>query len=360
MAQLNKLNQWIRVSRPPIFYDDFSADHVFRSVAGSNIHGTSGDDMMVITNAGTMSGGSGNDTYHVFNANSSIFEEVNGGVDSVRTSLNFVLPANIENLRLNRLEGNQSLTGVGNELNNFMTCNSDCMLYGLDGNDTLDGGEGTLVTMFGGSGHDTYIVNDATDIVVEVTQGGRDAGGIDTVKSSINYTLTDFVENLVLQDQATMGTGNKLNNVIIGNDNGNILSGLAGNDKLIGGSGNDVLEGGAGADVMIGGGGADTFVFASDALTLSGPGSAPCAVDSISDFLHGTDKIDLSMIDADTTVSGDQAFHLLAPGAALTRHAGELSYINGVLSGDVNGDGKADFQINFLNHATLTAGDFVL
>ena len=324
-----------------------------------------------------MSGGSGDDTYHVFDVDASISEQVNGGVDTVWTYFNFILPQNLENLTLTRLAGTSSLTGVGNELHNVMTGNSNCLLYGLDGNDTLsggdfsmldggngndylDGGKGIAVTMFGGSGHDTYIVDDAQDLVVEVTRDGRDTGGIDTVKSSVNYTLTDFVENLVLTGEAKIGTGNNLDNVIIGNDNGDSLSGLTGNDKLIGGSGNDTLEGGAGADVMIGGGGADTFVFAFDALTLSGPGSAACAVDSISDFLHGIDKIDISKIDADTTMSGDQAFHLLAAGASFTHHAGELSYVNGVLSGDVNGDGKADFQITFLNHATLTAGDFVL
>ncbi len=66
----------------------------------------------------------------------------------------------------------------------------------------------------------------------------------------------------------------------------------------------------------------------------------------------------LLYIDANTGVSGDQAFHFVGA-AAFSGHAGELRFEGGVVSGDVNGDGHADFEIG-VNVATLSAADFVL
>src|SRR5207245_1322880 len=76
--------------------------------------------------------------------------------------------------------------------------------------------------------------------------------GIGTVFSSINYTLSSNVENLILAGSSGLsGTGNALDNVIIGN---------SGNNVLTGGAGNDTLDGGAGADTLVGGAGDDTYV----------------------------------------------------------------------------------------------------
>jgi Ca2+-binding RTX toxin-like protein len=124
------------------------------------------------------------------------------------------------------------------------------VLVGHDGNDLLDGGPGADV-MVGGAGNDSYYVDQVGDIVLEV--GPLD--GVDTVFSSISYTLGEYVENLVLTGTAaTNGTGNTADNVITGNAAANTLSG---------GTGNDTLDGGAGVDRLIGGAGADTFVFSS-------------------------------------------------------------------------------------------------
>jgi len=105
-------------------------------------------------------------------------------------------------------------------------------------------------------GDDTYIVDHTGDVVVEL-----DGEGVDTVQSSVSYTLSANVENLVLTGSASInGTGNALDNVITGNSGNNALYGLGGNDTLNGGSGNDTLDGGEGADVMAGGLGNDTYV----------------------------------------------------------------------------------------------------
>jgi Tol biopolymer transport system component len=89
-------------------------------------------------------------------------------------------------------------------------------------------------TLAGGAGNDTYVLARA-DIVQE-----QPNGGIDTIRSSITYSLVDTdgngtlggnVENLTLLGSENLdGTGNALNNVLTGN---------AGNNRLDGGSGID-------------------------------------------------------------------------------------------------------------------------
>ena len=111
---------------------------------------------------------------------------------------------------------------------------ADAWLYGLAGNDTLNGGLGAD-TMYGGVGDDTYIVDNAGDIASE-----RLSEGTDTVQSSVAYTLGANLENLTLTGTAATGTGNALDNVITGNASANTLDGGAGIDTLAGGLGNDI------------------------------------------------------------------------------------------------------------------------
>ena len=115
-------------------------------------------------------------------------------------------------------------------------------MYGELGNDILNGGTGADI-MLGGAGNDTYYVDNIGDKVYETkttSSSSGDAGGIDKVNSSISYTLTSFVENLSLTGTTAInGTGNGLNNTIIGNSGANTLNGGLGNDTLTGGSGKD-------------------------------------------------------------------------------------------------------------------------
>jgi Ca2+-binding RTX toxin-like protein len=129
-------------------------------------------------------------------------------------------------------------------------------MYGGEGNDTLDATGQGPDNLFGGIGNDVYIVDSIGDNLVEDALNG----GIDTVRSSVNYTLDANVENLVLTGIANIsGNGNALNNEITGNSGSNNLSGGAGNDTINGGAGNDNMSGGAGNDSMIGGSGSDTL-----------------------------------------------------------------------------------------------------
>lgn len=134
-------------------------------------------------------------------------------------------------------------------------------LYGLDGDDTLEGGVGNDTLnggkgadkMFGGKGSDTYFVDDTCDEVIECA-----GEGVDTVKTYLDYTLSEHVENITaLGCEDLCLTGNVQNNVLVGNSGNNHLDGGAGHDILYGGDGNDHLYGGSGNDVLYGGNGDD-------------------------------------------------------------------------------------------------------
>jgi len=139
-------------------------------------------------------------------------------------------------------------------------------LSGLDGNDTLNGGAGHD-NMTGGSGNDIYIVDNANDTVIEALNGG-----LDTVQTTLaNYTLGANVENLVHTSASNfIGTGNALDNVIVGNIGNDTLNGFGGNDTLIGDAGNDTLNGGDGDDTLVGGDGNDMLTGGIGADALMG------------------------------------------------------------------------------------------
>jgi Ca2+-binding RTX toxin-like protein len=111
---------------------------------------------------------------------------------------------------------------------------------------------------------------------------------------------------------------------------------------------------------LIGGAGADRFVIAAPSYSPVG-----LKADKIVDFSHGQgDKIDLSPIDANVWVAGNQAFHFIGSGL-FTHAAGELRYAytsptTTTVAGDVNGDGTSDFHIVLSGNVALTAADFVL
>ena len=132
-------------------------------------------------------------------------------------------------------------------------------LTGGSGNDVLNSKNGSD-TLSGGAGDDTYNIVAGRTQVVETA-----GGGTDTVIVKGDYTLAANVENLTINQTATdgwSGTGNELNNVILGNAGNNFLDGAGGNDTINGGAGNDGISGGAGNDQLTGGAGTDTFKFA--------------------------------------------------------------------------------------------------
>jgi Ca2+-binding RTX toxin-like protein len=191
----------------------------------------------------------------------------------VRTGTSFS-----ETLRGTRLS--DSLYGLG----------GNDTLIGKQGNDYLDGGTGND-RMEGGKGNDTYIVDStgffgsSSDQVVENFNQG-----IDTVRASVSYTLGTNVENLTLTGfSAINGTGNTLNNYIIGNSAANRLDGGFGNDTIDGGSGNDTLLGGDGNDSLIGGLGSDTISGGNGNDTINGYGTSAFGGTQLDTLSGGTD-----------------------------------------------------------------------
>ncbi|MDP4300556.1 beta strand repeat-containing protein [Leptothrix discophora] len=220
---------------------------IIGNAAANNLDGRAGADSLI--------GGLGDDTYVIDNASDTLTELAGEGNDTVKSSVTYALGVNLENLTLT---GNTAINGTGNALANVLTGNAAANI--------LDGGAGAD-TMIGGAGNDTYFVDCAPyrkypfggwlgklfstyvpgDSIVEVVDSG-----VDTVNSSINYTLGDNLDNLTLLGvSALQGTGNSLSNLISGNYGNNILRGEAGNDTLDGGSGIDSLNGGTGDDTYI-------------------------------------------------------------------------------------------------------------
>jgi trimeric autotransporter adhesin len=240
-----------------------------------DVNGTGNDlDNTIIGNSGnnilnggagidTLTGGVGNDIYFV-DAGDRVFENPDGGIDSVFSTATFSLGDNLESLTLQPGAGN--IDGTGNALNNTIT--------GNEGNNVLDGGLG-IDTLIGGSGNDVYVIETPGDIAIEVSN----TGGTDRVESSISYTLGTNLENLTLTGTADItGTGNDLDNTITGN------------------SGNNILDGGAGADALTGDKGDDTYIINSSGDTVTeGIGGGTDSVSSSVTFSLGIDVENLTL-----------------------------------------------------------------
>ncbi len=211
----------------------------------NTITGGAGDDTLDGgAGADTMTGGAGNDTYIVDSAGDLAVEAAGDGMDTVRALLNaYALGDDLDNLTF---IGTGDFTGTGNALANA--------IVGGDGNDTLNGAAGAD-SMTGGAGNDTYTVDNAGDQAIEGAGGGND-----TVLAQLGaYTLGANVENLTFVGTGNFtGTGNDLDNAIVGGGANDTLSGGLGNDTLTGGGGSDNLAGGGGNDTMTGGSGADS------------------------------------------------------------------------------------------------------
>jgi serralysin len=206
--------------------------------------------------------------------------------------------------------------------------------------------------MQGGPGDDSYEVDDSKDQVIETTLvgGSIDAGGIDTVRSSESFTLSRFVENLVLTgSHAIDGTGNELANLMTGNEAANVLQGGAGDDTLDGGLANDTLTGGDGADRFV----FDTALHSKKNL------------DRIADFDPAADTIVLSRaVFASFTSNGEISAANLVIGSAATLPDQYLLYDKpkGVLLYDADGSGP-ELPVRFAvltGLPTLDATDFIV
>lgn len=182
--------------------------------AANIISGLSGNDTLDGgEGADTLVGGLGNDLFIVDDASDLVIEMANEGVDAVRSAISWALGTHLENLILT---GSANIDGTGNGNNNVLSGNTGLNL------------------LSGGQGNDIYYVG-AGDSIVEA-----DNEGTDVVHASAHWTLDVHLEHLTLIGSAHLnGTGNALDNIIIGNNGNNLLNGGGGRDTLKGGLGND-------------------------------------------------------------------------------------------------------------------------
>ena len=149
-------------------------------------------------------------------------------------------------------------------------------------------------------------------------------------------------------------TGNVLANTIAGKKGKDTINGDLGNDILVGGKGRDRLTGGEGSDQLSGGRGRDRFIYTS----MTDSRGSTATRDTITDF-RGGDKIDLSAIDANASIDGNQAFAFIKK-KSFSGVSGQLRFSGGLLEADINGDKQADFAIALTGVNRVYASSFVL
>lgn len=405
----------------PLFATTGSAPiNIFDAVDGNGIVGNAGNNQITVASGvDAVDGGLGTDrlfvdyrlaTGAVTGDSTSNFTEAGGGARSVT-----ITNGTIEHFTV--LTGNAAdtlTTGAGNDLiragdgaNTITAGQGRNIIYGGEDADTitaLDGGNCVVAgnganTVTTGDGNDTVSGGTGADTVT--TGGGNDIvtarGGADTIslgsgndRMTVDYSATTTsVSNTLIGSLAsgysgiladgglntitftgnenftiTTGSGADVlttgggRDVLYGGVGNDILSSGAGKDTLVGGAGTDVLTGGTGADVLTGGSGADQFVFLSLA---DSPTNA--TRDRVTDFQRSADKFNLSAIDADPDMAGDQAFSFLG-GGAFTGDGGEVRYTrsggNTFISADTDGDMNIDFIVQLDGTHTLSASNFLL
>lgn len=281
-------------------------DDVIHGSAGRNVMlGNDGTDLIQAGNAGDfMGGGAGNDTLRG-----------GDGADTIYAGM-----------------GNDFVgAGAGNDVI-YGSAGSNIIYAGL-GNDTVQGGTGSD-TIIGGGGRNRLLGNDGNDLIYTASSGDFAAGGNgnDTVYGSSG------------NDTIYAGAGNDL---IGGGGGSDVIYAGAGSNRIWGGSGNDRIIAGLGRDVMIGGSGADVIVFVSSASIGIG-----ASRDVITDFNAGVDDIDLTGLGQ--TFNGSAG--LIGGGtASFFYHAA-----SGLVIGDQNGDGIADWVIELTGAPAVTNEDFLL
>ena len=258
-----------------VIYAGFGATHLVGGGGNDSLYGRGASDDHLEGGLGNdyldgglgldlMEGGLGNDTYVVRDSQDVVLEGADAGADWVFATSSFGLTDFVEHLQL--FGSGDGLRATGNGLNNTLLGDKwSNSLIGGAGHDYLNGGLGAD-QMDGGLGDDTYVVDHASDVILE-----HAAEGTDWVVSTLSHTLGDHVEHLDLRGtEDLVGLGNSAANILKGNLGSSTLHGGAGHDslygrgsgrdRLYGDDGNDYLDGGLGADVMEGGAGNDTFV----------------------------------------------------------------------------------------------------
>lgn len=280
-------------------------DEIYGSAGRNQLFGNGGNDFIQAGTGGDfIGGGAGNDTIRG-----------GDGADTIYAGL-----------------GNDNIGGgAGNDVI-FGSAGNNIIYAGL-GNDTVQGGSGSD-TIYGSAGRNQLFGNDGNDVIYTSAAGDFAAGGAGN----------DSIFGSDGADTIYAGLGDDFIGGGAGNDA--IFAG-AGSNRIFGGLGNDTITAGSGKDVITGGPGADVFVFASAAAIGIG-----AARDVITDFTPGVDDIDLRALG--TTFNGTAG--VLGGGTASFFYFAS----GGLLIGDQNGDGAADWVLELTGAPGVSATDFIL
>jgi serralysin len=255
------------------------------------------------------------------------------------------------------------------------------LYYSGSGNDVANGGSDTDTLGFYYRTSNSGIRTDNTaavtcDLAIRTVQDfgvfGRDrVSGFETIEGGggNDRFFGTGGENYLLGEEG--------NDYLVGRGGSDGFHGGGGRDSMFGGNGADMLAGRDGRDLFVGGGGADYFAL--DELTAvrdvlryqrmsdSGNGLGSANVDVVEAFDAGIgavhDKIDLSAIDANRGMAGNQAFRFRGA-AEFSSPAGEVRVAtigaDCLVMVDIDGDGVSEMNIRMVGVTTLAASDFIL
>jgi Ca2+-binding RTX toxin-like protein len=363
-------------------------DVIFGGNRNDSLTGGDGRDSL-FGNAGndTIRGGDGNDTIYGGTGDDDIGAGAGDDYVEVQSGANIIW-GGLGNDTVQGGEGGDTIYGGGDGFNQLRGNGGDDVIFAGAGGDNLSGGTGNDIlrggvgadTIYAGGGNDNIGGGAGDDLIFgdgganviwggigsDTVQGGT---GRDTIYGGGDGTNTllgngsddlifageggDFIGGGAGNDTVRGGAGNDTIYGGLGNDD---LAGGAGNDVIFGSTGNniiwggvgtDTIHGGTGRDVINGGPGADTFVFASAAHIGIGLGR-----DVITGFTSGLDRIDLSALN--TTFNGT--------GGVIGGGQASFFYFvaGGLLIGDQNGNGAADWVLELAGAPGVVAGDFIL
>jgi Ca2+-binding RTX toxin-like protein len=285
-------------------------DHITGTTGNNILEGSKGDD--------TLDGGTGIDTLSYANSQNIYYQIIPDPVTFTNRMIGITISLAITTAQNTGTEhGIDTVTGFENLIGTL----ADDVLTGNASSNTIEGGAGND-TISGGAGLDTASYASAGSSV------------------TVNLSLTGI--------QSTGGAGN---DTLIDMER---LLGSDFNDQLTGNNADNWLTGGLGADQLTGAGGSDQFLYGSMLQS-----QAFGAYDTITDFSTAqNDKINLLLIDANTTVAGNQAFSFI--GTEAFSAAGQVRFEAGTVYANVDANLGADLQIELTGVGSLTATSFVL
>jgi Ca2+-binding RTX toxin-like protein len=313
--------------------EDFSSSSLFGGEGNDSLYGSDSASDYLEGGEGRdyMEGGGGGDSYHVDHTGDVVVELAGNGRDQVSTALtNYTLPDNVEDLYFDLDNAQLGATGYGNARDNNIVGRAGAdRLYGLDGNDYLNG-DYDDDRLYGGAGNDTLIGKRHNDQLYG-GDGNDDLSGGEDKDELYGDAGDDDLSGGGGADRLEGGAGN------------DVLNGNSFKDILLGGDGDDQLRGGDGADTLTGGAGIDRFTF-----------TAPYSgADTITDYDADLEKIVLDLGDGfgalDYPGMLDAQYFYAAAGAAAVAQTADHRIIYDTSSGslyyDYDGVGGYDQEL---------------